>query len=88
MEFWCRYFKNSFINIKYEDLISSPEIKIKELIKSCDLDWEKECLEFYKSDSPIKTVSFNQANKPIYKTSLKKYEMYKNDLEYLFSNLN
>ena len=88
MEFWSRYFENSFINIKYEDLILSPEIKIKELIKSCDLDWEERCLEFYKSDSPIKTVSFNQANKPIYKTSLKKYEIYKNDLNDLFSNLN
>ena len=53
-----------------------------------NLDWEKDCLEYYKNDSPIKTVSFNQANKPIYKTSLNKYEVYKNDLEDLFSNLN
>ena len=88
MEFWNQYFKNSFINIKYEHLISNPETKIKELINSCNLDWEKNCLEFYKNDNPIKTVSFNQANKPIYKTSLKKYEIYENDLEDLFSNLN
>ena len=88
MKFWSQYFKDSFINVKYEDLISSPETKIKDLINSCDLDWEKKCLEFYKNDSPIKTVSFNQANKPIYKTSIRKYEIYKNDLEDLFSKLN
>ena len=88
MKFWSQNFKNPFINIKYEDLISNPEIKIKELISFCDLDWEENCLEYYKNDSPIKTVSFNQANKPIYKTSLNKYEVYKDDLEDLFSNLN
>ena len=88
MKFWSQYFKDSFINVKYEDLISSPETKIKDLINSCDLDWEEKCLEFYKNDSPIKTVSFNQANKPIYKTSIRKYEIYKNDLEDLFSKLN
>ena len=88
MDFWNIYFKNSIINIKYEDLISDPEKKIKNMINSCNLDWEMNCLEFYKNDSPIKTVSFNQANKPIYKTSLKKYKIYENELEDLFSKLN
>ena len=30
MKFWSQYFKTSFIDIKYEDLISSPDTKIKE----------------------------------------------------------
>ena len=58
-----------------------------ELISFCDLNWEDSCLDFHKNNNPIKTVSFNQANKPIYKSSIKKYELYEKELEVLFSKL-
>ena len=87
MEFWNKMFKGTIFNIKYEDLILDPETKIKEIIKYCKLSWEKNCLDFHKNDNPIKTVSFNQANKPIYKSSINKYELYKKELNTLFSKL-
>ena len=88
MNFWNTLFGKSILNIKYEDIISNTEKKIREMIKYCDLQWENECLEFHKNNNPIKTVSFNQANKPIYKTSVNKYELYEKELKILFSKLN
>ena len=70
MEFWNKFFGQTIFNIKYEEIISNPDEKIKELISFCKLNWEEECLNFYKNDNPIKTLSVNQANKPIYKSSL------------------
>ena len=66
----------------------NPTTKIKDLIRYCELNWEDQCLEFYKNDNPIKTVSFNQANKPIYRSSIEKYKLYEKELEKLFSKLN
>ena len=87
MDFWNKLFENSILNIKYEDIILDTETKIKEIIKFCNLEWESACLEFHNNNNPIKTVSFNQANKPIYKTSVNKYELYENKLKILFSKL-
>ena len=87
MNFWNKLFGNSILNIKYEDLILKSEIKIKELINFCNLDWEKACLDFHKNNNPIKTVSFNQANKPIFKSSIGKYKIFEKELETLFSKL-
>ena len=87
MDFWNKLFGNSILNIKYEDIILDTETKIKAIIKFCDLKWENACLEFHKNNNPIKTVSFNQANKPIYRTSVNKYELYEKELKILFSKL-
>lgn len=88
MEHWNKLYNGYIHNIKYEDLINFSENKIYELINFCELKWEKDCLEFYKNDNPIKTVSFNQANKPIYNSSINKYEFFKKNLDKLFSKLN
>jgi len=87
MDFWNKLFGDSILNIKYEDVILDTETKIKDIIKFCDLEWENACLEFHKNNNPIKTVSFNQANRPIYKTSVNKYELYEKELKILFSKL-
>ena len=88
MKFWSKLFENSIYNIKYEDVILNTNTKIKELINFCGLEWEEACLNFHENNNPIKTVSFNQANKPIYKSSLEKHKLYEKELDILFSKLN
>ena len=88
MKFWSKLFGNSIYNIKYEDVILNTNTKIKELINFCGLEWEEACLNFHENNNPIKTVSFNQANKPIYKSSLEKHKLYEKELDILFSKLN
>ena len=59
-------------------------IQIKLLIKFCGLDWDPNCLESHKNTKTIKTVSFAQARKPIYKSSVNsssKYFKYLNKLK-------
>ena len=63
------------------------ENKIRELIKFCDLNWDDKCLDHHKNTNPIKTLSINQANKPIYKTSINKSKFYENKLTKLYSIL-
>jgi len=70
MKFWNDKLHNDIFNINYEQLVTNNEAETKDLIKFCDLDWDENCLKHHKSNSPIKTLSVNQANKPIYNTSI------------------
>ena len=81
--------KVALINIKsfsklqllYENLISDPDNKIKELIKFCEVEWDDNCLNFHKNKKTVATASLAQVRKPIYKSSIKQWENYKNDLD-------
>ena len=88
MKYWNEIFNKTILNVEYEDLIMNSENKIKEIIKYCDLSWENECLNFYNNNNPIKTISVNQANKPIYKSSINKFKIFEKHLNTLFSKLN
>ena len=71
MNHWNNLFPNFILNVKYEDLISNTETEVRKILSYCGVKWEKNCLDFYKTDRPIKTVSSAQARKPIYKSSIK-----------------
>tara|TARA_B100001121_G_scaffold218973_1_gene192266 strand:- start:8384 stop:9940 length:1557 start_codon:yes stop_codon:yes gene_type:complete len=76
MEFWNSTIPEFLFNINYEDLITNSEIEIKKILSFCDLEWESNCLEFYKTKRAIKTVSSAQARKPIYKSSVNSFQNY------------
>ena len=89
INFWKSKFPDSIFDANYEKIVNEPEIEIKKLFSFCNLNWEPDCLNFYKNKkTPIQTVSVNQARKPIYKSSVnsnKKYEKYLtyNSLEFI-----
>ena len=80
--FWKDIYPSFFIEVEYEKLVTDSSNEIKKVIKFCDLNWEDDCLNYHKKNtSPISTASINQANKPIYKDSLNKYDFYKKFFE-------
>ena len=82
--FWKQKLPEFILNVQYENVISNTKNEVKKILKFCDLPWENNCLEFYKTKRAIKTVSSAQARKPIYKTSMKSYQNYEKFLkEYL-----
>ncbi len=87
MKFWNKIFPNQIYNSEYEDLINNKESKIKDLIQFCELEWDKKCLDHHKNTNPIKTLSINQANKPIYKSSINSHQFYKNKLSRIYKIL-
>lgn len=87
MDFWKDIYKDSIFDVQYESLISDQEQEIKKIIKFCDLEWEENCLSFYNNKTPIKTMSTAQARKPIYKSSLKGFDKFKDYLLTLEKNL-
>jgi len=70
INFWKKSFPNELFEVEYEKLVDQRDIVIKEIISFCELDWDENCLLFYKNKSPIKTASAFQARQPIYDSSV------------------
>ena len=86
MKFWHEKLPGEIYDIKYEDLITSPETKIKDLIFAAGLGWDEKCLRFNENKNAIKTLSVNQARKKIYSSSVGSYEKYKEFAKNLFQD--
>ena len=84
---WKSVFPNKMLTMKYEDIISDQEKMSKTMINFCGLDWEEECLSFHSNKREVHTASAVQVRKPIYKTSVKLSEKYKNNLNPLMDEL-
>ena len=80
MKFWKNFFSKNIYDLKYEDLVNDSGNEIKKLLSFCELTWDENCLKHHENKRVIKTISFNQARKPIYNTSLKSYTGYENYL--------
>ena len=74
-------------DIHYEKIINNPEFYIKNLLKKCDLNWDKNCLKFYKNERVVKTASDSQVRKDFYKTSINSWKRFKKDLDVSFKKL-
>jgi len=83
MSYWKKLFPDSIYDIEYEQMLDKQELKSKEIINFCGLDWESQCLKFYENKAPIKTMSTAQARKPLYGTSVNSFEKYSSYLSEL-----
>jgi tetratricopeptide (TPR) repeat protein len=73
--------------VHYEDVVADTEKEAKALIAFLGLEWDSRCLEFHKSDRPVKTASVAQVRKPIYKTAVKRWKKYGSGLQPLVDAL-
>ena len=87
MDFWNTLFKDKIYNSKYEDLVNDKEKYTRDIIKFCNLEWDDKCLNHHKNNNPIRTLSMNQANKEIYKTSINSSKFYEDKLQKLYKIL-
>ena len=82
MEHWETVLPKGFLTtVVYEDVVADTEKEAKRLIEFLGLPWNAKCVDFHKSDRPVKTASVAQVRKPIYKTSVKRWKKYGDGLQ-------
>ncbi len=89
MNFWKKMFGNEIYDLSYEKLINNQEEETKKLLSYCELDWDVNCLSPHKNEKLVATASLAQVRSPIYKSSIKKWQNYSDnlkDLENLINN--
>ena len=82
MLFWKKLFPDIY-EINYEDLTKNQVEETKKLISYCNLEWDENCLEFYKNKTMVKTLSTSQVRQKIYNTSVSSWKKF----EDIFSEL-
>ena len=76
MRHWQQALNLSVHTIWYEDLVENQEMETRKLLEFCGLDWEPDCLEFYKNPRIALTASYNQIRRPLYRTSRRRWKNY------------
>lgn len=88
MKHWHQVMPGAIYDIEYESLTQNPEHEIRNLLSACDLEWQEACLNFDQSEGMVKTASFYQVRQPMYTSSVKLWEQYKDFLGPLLNELN
>ena len=79
--------KMGLSEISAEDVVNNFEESVNEILKYCEIPFETECLEFYKSKRSVKTPSAEQVRQPIYKSGMDYWKNYETYLDELKNNL-
>lgn len=77
MEHWEKVLPEGvLVTVQYEDVVADTEKEARRLIEFLGLPWNDKCVDFHKSDRPVKTASVAQVRKPIYNTSVQRWKKY------------
>ncbi len=83
MNFWQKEFPNNIYDLNYETLIENPKDQINKILTFCNLEWDENVMNHHENSRIIRTLSFDQANKPISKkvsNTIKNYKSMIGDL--------
>ena len=83
MKYWKKKFGEFIYELKYDDLVKNKHQESKKLFNFCNMKWDENIFDFYKSAKPIRTVSLYQVKKPIYQNSVNSSQNYSNYFDFL-----
>jgi tetratricopeptide (TPR) repeat protein len=58
------------LDVQYEAVVDNLEQQARRIVAHCGLEWDDACLEFYKTQRPVRTISHAQVRQPIYRSSV------------------
>lgn len=87
MRHWGRVFPGRIFENRYETLIENQEEQSRRLIDYLGLPWDDACLRFFDRDGSVNTPSRWQVRQPIYKSSVKRWKNYENEIQPLIESL-
>lgn len=87
MDLWHKLFPKKIYDLCYEDLTNNQEKETRSLLKYCELEWDKNCLDFHKNKRGVLTASSAQVRKKIYQGSSEAWKEYEKYLQPLINGL-
>lgn len=80
MAHWRGVLPGYIHDIRYEDLIADQASETRSLLEFCGLEWDDACLEFHRTTRPVRTASFEQVRRPLYRDSIRQWKRYEKEL--------
>jgi predicted Zn-dependent protease len=75
------------VRVQYETMIAGFETTVRNLLASCGLPFEEECLHYYQNDRIVRTASSEQVRMPIFSEAVDHWRAYEKWLEPLKNTL-
>jgi len=76
MAHWKATLDVPILDVHYERLVADPEREFPRIIDFLGLEWDDRCFEFHKSRRTVRTLSYDQVNRPLYKSSAGRHSNY------------
>jgi len=70
MQHWDRVLPGKVLRVQYEDVVADLEGHVRRILEFCDLPYESQCVEFYKTERNVRTASSEQVRQPIFREGL------------------
>jgi len=80
MTHWHKVLPDFIYDIQYEDVVAEQEKQSRNLLSHCGLEWDDSCLEYFRTERPVRTTSSAQVRRPIYNESVQSWRRYENQL--------
>ena len=87
MDHWSTVLPLPIHQVDYEETVHNLEGVARRLVSACGLEWEPACLEFHRTERPVKTASVTQVRQPVYQRSVARWKNYEPALTELFAAL-
>lgn len=88
MRHWDAVLPGKVLRIQHEALVDDLETHVRRILDHCGLEFEPQCLEFWKTQRSVRTASSEQVRRPIFKEGLEQWRHFEPWLEPLRKALN
>jgi tetratricopeptide (TPR) repeat protein len=85
MNHWRAVLPVPIHEVEYEETVDDLEGVARRLVAAAGLEWEPACLEFHRTERPIRTASVAQVREPVYRRSLGRWKNYEPALSEMFA---
>jgi hypothetical protein len=87
MNHWRSVLPGRILDVRYEDVVGDLEGQARRMLEHCGLDWDTRCLNFHRTERPIRTLSFAQVRRPLYRDAVGRWHAYRDFLGPLLAEL-
>jgi hypothetical protein len=76
MRHWDAVLPGRVLRVRYEDIVADLAENVKRILEFCGLEFERPCVEFYKTGRNVHTASSEQVRRPIFREGLFQWRNY------------
>jgi tetratricopeptide (TPR) repeat protein len=80
MRHWRDALEIPMLEVQYEAMVADQEGTTRRLLEFCGLEFDERCLRYYEVGGPVQTASYDQVNRPIYSSSVRRYKNFEKHL--------
>jgi tetratricopeptide (TPR) repeat protein len=80
MQYWDAVLPGKVLRVQHEDVVADLERSVRRILDFCGLEFERSCIEFYRTERAVRTASSEQVRQPIFSAGLDQWRHFKSYL--------